>query len=422
MLNNEFFKYPDNNESLDRSFDYISTEAENKFRYELDFKKNGIKYNLSSNLEYAKYSNETAQQVFSSDSLIDFKYATDLNIFKYGLSGQATKRLLDNRLLLSLGIRFDANNYNENTSNLFNQFSPRLATSYSLTDKSSLNAGAGRYFQQAAYTTLGFRNNAGALVNIQDARFIGLNQYNLGIEHRFSDKVLLSVEGFYKDYFQYPIDLLTGASLANQGAAYSSIAGAAPVTFTGKGKAYGFEILNRWNYETFSVLASYTYVQSLFTDLSGSFVPSSWDSKHLLTITGSKELKKDWRIGFKWRFVGGLPYTPFDLVTSSNVQAWDAIGQPYLDYSRLNTERFAAFHQLDLRIDKNYFFKKWTLMLYIDIQNAYNFKNMGQDIIVREKNTDGTFATINGGTEYVLQSIANTSGTLLPTVGIMIKL
>jgi len=61
-------------------------------------------------------------------------------------------------------------------------------------------------------------------------------------------------------------------------------------------------------------------------------------------------------------------------------------------------------------------------MLYIDIQNAYNFKNIGQDIIVREKNTDGTFATVNGGTEYVLQSIANTSGTLLPTVGIMIKL
>lgn len=422
MLNNEFYKYPDNNESLAKSFDYNSTETENKLRYELDFKKNGIKYNLSGNLEYATYSNQTAQQIFSSDSLIDFKYTTDLTVFKYGLSGQASKRFLDSRLLLSLGIRIDANNYNENTANPINQFSPRLAASYSLTDKSSLNAGVGRYFQQAAYTTLGFRNNAGALVNSQDARFIGLNQYNLGIEHRFSDKVLLSLEGFYKDYFQYPVDLLTGASLANQGAAYSSVAGAAPVTFTGKGKAYGFEILNRWNYETFSVLASYTYVQSLFTDLSGRFIPSSWDSKHLLTITGSKELKKDWRIGFKWRFVGGLPYTPYDLVISSNVQAWDAIGQPYLDYSRLNSERFAAFHQLDLRIDKNYFFKKWTLMLYIDIQNAYNFKNTGQDFVVREKNPDGTFVTTNGGTQYVLQSIANTSGTLLPTVGIMIKL
>jgi len=422
MLNNEFYKYPDNNENLGKSFDYNSREAENKFRYELDIKQNDVKYNVNANLEYAKYTNRTEQQVFISDSLINFKYATDLNIFKYGLSGQATKRFLDNRLLLSFGIRFDANNYNEHTSNLFNQFSPRLSSSYSLTAKTFLNTGLGRYYQQAAYTTLGYRNNAGDLVNLQEARFIGLNQYNLGIEHRFSDKVLLSLEGFYKAYFQYPIDLQSGASLANQGAAYSSVAGAAPVTFTGKGKAYGFEILNRWNYETFSVLASYTYVQSLFTDLRGTYIPSSWDSKHLLTITGSKELKKDWRIGFKWRYVGGLPYTPYDLVTSSNIQAWNAIGQPYLDYTKLNSERFAAFHQLDLRIDKNFFFKKWTLMLYIDIQNAYNFQNKGQDFIVRVKNDDGTYATTNNDTEYKLESVENWSGTVLPTVGLMIKL
>ncbi len=420
MLNNQLYKYIDNDETKAKSLDYLSTEAENKFRYELTFRKSNIKYRFSSNLEYADYTNQTSQQVFTEDTLINFKYNTDLNILKYGLSAQASERFLKNRLLVSMGIRIDGNNYNDYTSNAFNQSSPRVSASYTLTQTTALNAAAGRYFQQAAYTTLGFSDITGQQVNAGSAKYIGLNQYNLGVEQKFTKKILLSLEGFYKDYFQYPVDLITGSSLANQGAGYA-VAGASPVEFTGKGKAVGFEILNRWNLNTFKLLASYTFVRSLFTDINGDYIPSSWDSKHLLTVTGTKELPKNWRIGFKWRFVGGLPYTPYDLETSANVQAWNATGQAYPDYSKLNSLRFKPFHQLDLRIDKNFFFDKWALMLYLDIQNAYNFKNTGQDYIVREKNTDGTYKTINNGTEFILKSIPNRSGTILPSIGIMIK-
>ncbi len=422
MLNNEFYKYPDNNEALEKSFDYQSQEIENKFRYELDVNQKGLSYNFSANLEYAKYSNQTVQQIYLANALTTLNYSTELDVIKYGLSGQASKRIFNSRLLFSAGFRMDGNNYNSHTSNLFNQFSPRISSSFSINSIFALNASAGRYFQQAAYTTLGYRNNLGDLVNENEVKYIGLYQYNLGIEHRPSERLLFSVEAFYKDYFQYPIDLISGSSLANQGAAYSSVFGAAAVSFTGKGEAYGFEVLNRWNYDSFSILASYTFVRSLFTDIQGTYIPSSWDSKHLLTITGTKQLPKNWQIGFKWRFVGGLPYTPYDLETSANVEAWDAIGQPYLDYSQLNAERFSAFHQLDLRIDKNYFFDKWTLMLYFDVQNAYNFQNTGQDYIIREKNLDGSFATTENGSQYVLTSIENLSGTILPSVGIMIKL
>ncbi len=421
-LNNEFYKYPDNDETQAKSFDYLSTEAENKLRYELDLNKNGIKYAFSGNLEFANYSNQTSQQVYVSNQLTDYQYSTDFSLVKYGLSAQATKRFINNQLLISAGLRLDANDYNKNTSQLFNQFSPRVSASYNLTDIVTLNAGVGRYYQQAAYTTLGYRNTNGDLANLEDAKFIGLDQYNLGVEHRYNEHILLSIEGFYKNYFQYPIDLITGASLANQGAAYSSVFGASDVAFNGKGKASGFEVLNRWNYDSFSILASYTFVRSLFTDVQGDYIPSSWDSKHIFTITGSKNLKKDWRVGFKWRFVGGLPYTPYDLIISSNVQAWDAIGQPYLDYTQLNAERFGAFHQLDIRIDKNFYFNKWTLMLYLDLQNAYNAKNQGQDYIIRARNADGSFQLTNNGSEYVLNRIASESGTILPTVGIMIKL
>ncbi|MBK7094765.1 MAG: hypothetical protein IPH57_06900 [Saprospiraceae bacterium] len=61
-------------------------------------------------------------------------------MIKYSVSGQLSKRILRNRLLTSVGFRLDGNNYNSSMQNLFNQFSPRISFSYTLTDKSALNA------------------------------------------------------------------------------------------------------------------------------------------------------------------------------------------------------------------------------------------------------------------------------------------
>jgi len=421
MLNNQFYKYPDNDETLPRRLDYLSWEAENKFRYEMNFRKEGIKYVLSANSEYARYYNDSRQQVFVNGQPFTIDYESQLNLLKYGLSAQASSRFFNSRLLVSAGLRLDANNYNDDMLNPLKQFSPRLSMSYTIVENTLLNMGAGRYFQLPAYTTLGFRNNENELVNEESAKYIGVNQVNLGLERRISKEILVSVEGFYKDYFQYPIDVVTGVSLANQGADYSGVAGIAEVAFTGKGRALGFEVLNRINFKKFSFLGAYTFVRSEFTTINDVFVPSSWDSKHLLTITASKEFNKQWRAGLKWRFVGGLPYTPYDLETSALVQAWDASGQPYFDFDQLNTLRFKSFHQLDIRIDKNFFFRNFSLMTYLDIQNAYNFQNKGQDYIVRSLNEDGSFETTDNGARYVLKSIENFSGTILPTVGIMIK-
>ena len=170
-LNNQLFKYPNNDESLEKSFDYQSQETENKLRYELSTKKAGIKYSFSTNFEYALYSNRTNQQIFSNNILTNLKYSTDLDILKYGLSGQASKRFLKSKLIVTAGIRFDGNNYNDNTKNILNQTSPRASASYTLTPKSAFNIGLGRFYQQAAYTTLGFKGRNGNLVNQNNAKF-----------------------------------------------------------------------------------------------------------------------------------------------------------------------------------------------------------------------------------------------------------
>ena len=40
--------------------------------------------------------------------------------------------------------------------------------------------------------------------------------------------------------------------------------------------------------------------------------------------------------------------------------------------------RLGSFHQLDLRVDKTWTFKAWTLSAYLDLQNSYYHKNPEQ--------------------------------------------
>jgi hypothetical protein len=166
---------------------------------------------------------------------------------------------------------------------------------------------------------------------------------------------------------------------------------------------------------------SYTLVRSEFQDGNGEYIVSAWDSKHILSMTGTAALKRNWQVGGRFRFVGGLPYTPWDLNRSSLIEAWNLSGGPYFDNSRLNANRFGVFHQLDVRVDKSYYLKHVTMKFYVDIQNLYNFQSQSTDIIVRETDASGNFLTTDNGTRYVLKSIENPSGTVLPTIGIQVE-
>jgi hypothetical protein len=61
------------------------------------------------------------------------------------------------------------------------------------------------------------------------------------------------------------------------------------------------------------------------------------------------------------------------------------------------------------------------MKFYVDIQNLYNFQSQSTDIIVRETDASGNFLTTDNGTRYVLKSIENPSGTVLPTIGIQVE-
>jgi hypothetical protein len=425
-LNNSQYKYKNNNEAdTNKVLDYLSGEGEIKARYERTIiGEHGFRVSYGIGYEYAHYRNSTYRRIFSGNPVDnEINYDTNLRFGKFGAFGQVSRSFLASRLSLSFGLRADGNTYSSAMLNPLTQLSPRISASYMLTDKLSLNLSTGRYYQLPPYTALGYSTPSGELVNKQNnLKYMVADHYVAGLELVPSENIQVTVEGFYKNYSQYPFSVRDSVPLSSKSADYG-IFGDESLVSTAKGRAYGFELLGRVKeFKRINLVFSYTYVRSEFRGTNSKMIPSSWDNKHLFNLTATKKFNHNWDLGMKWRFVGGAPYTPYDYSKSSFKNAWDLQGQGYLDYSKFNTLRLRAFHQLDIRVDKQYFFRNWSLMLYTDIQNIYYHQADQSPILVRETDSNGVPLTdTSNPLKYRLKYLANASGTVLPTIGVIIE-
>lgn len=430
QFNNRIYKYQNNDESNPEGklSDYESEETENKLRAEHTFRNAGFKVNYGFNYEYALYTNNTYLKITTPVGIDTVNYQSRLPLHKYGLFVQASRTLFNGRWTLSLGLRTDGTNFSPPTSNLFRQLSPRLSSSLSLIESVKWNFNAGLYYQLPPYTTLGFRNNDGTLINKENGiTYLSCTHVVSGFQFDTRTNAQISLEGFYKRYDRYPFLLRDSISLANLGGNFG-VVGAEPAAPTSWGHAYGTELFFQQKlYKGFFGIIAITYVRSLFSDNKNRLVPSAWDNQYLTSLTFGKKFKRHWEIGWRWRLIGGTPYTPYNVELSSLKRNWDISRSGILDYNRLNTLRTSAAHQLDLRIDKKYFFKKWNLNIYLDIQNAYNFRFYGPAIMVLARDDLGNPLIENPQDpeeqqRYITKLIENPIGNIIPTVGIVIEL
>lgn len=428
MLNNRQFKYPDNDESQPRSLDYISQESENKFRYEHDRRlTDGSKLNIGAGFEHARYTNQTYRTFFSNGELSPIEYDSKLHLFSWSIFGQYSRKFLNDKLNLSLGLRADANSYSSTMGNMLNQISPRVSGSYELRNDLYANFNLGRFYQQPPYTMLGFRLPDGTLVNkTNNLQYIQADHVVGGFEWMPSNSSRVTLEGFYKIYNNYPFSLADNISLASKGADFGTF-GDEEVTSTARGRAYGMELLYRTrDLLGFNTILAYTLVwsdaENMNPAIPGTWTPTAWDNRHLLTLTATRNLKNDWDFGFKWRFVGGSPYTPWDLDKSSLISAYNTQGRGFIDLNQYNQLRLDPFHQLDIRVDKMLYLDRWTLNFYVDVQNVYGFKAKQPDNLIVKLDENGQrMVNPDDPTRYVLESIPGIAGTILPSIGIIVE-
>lgn len=414
---NNIVKYKNNtNLPADLLNNYQSKEIENKFRFENDTRfDNGIKLNIGVALQQASYQNSTFERTANLNGTQEINFSSKFSMFSYAMFAQASKRFLSNKLQLSLGVRTDGNTYNETMGNPLNQFSPRIAASLKLADKWYANTSIAKYYQLPAYTMLGFRDNNNVLVNQPNLKYISSLHTVGGIEFRPESTSKITFEGFYKKYDNYPFSIRNQISLANLGADFG-VVGSEAVLSNNEGRAYGFEFLaQKKSYDGIYGILAYTFVRSEFKDVNNQFIPSTWDNRHILTFTGGKKLKKNWEIGTKFRLIGGRPSTPYDYDKSAIIERYDLINRGILDYTRLNSERLNVYTQLDFRIDKTWFLKRYSINLYLDIQNVYATSNDRPPFLI----PDGVDPA--DSTRYVLEEIDNTGqGRAVPRIGVIV--
>lgn len=436
-FNNDIEKYEDNQNptTANRSLDIVSGETETKLRFDVNKNRNGWKIAYGASAQAANYNNTTFSVIRKEirdgggnivQPAVSVNFNSPLKTFlRLGAFVQAGKRFASNRLGISAGIRTDMNTFTTNGMNGLQTLSPRISFSYVLADKWTWNSSAGMYYKIPPYTILGFADNNNVLVN-KNAKYQRSNHYTTGVEYLPNDGLRFTVEGFYKQYSNVPVSVRNGISLANLGTDFTLLGNEA-VTSNGKGKAYGVEffVQKKLTNKFFGIL-SYTFYRSLYAGNDEKYIASSWDNRHLLSVTWGYKFPRNWELGLKFRYQGGSPFTPFDETLSRLNYLSQGVGT--LNYAQLNSNRLTGFNSSDVRIDKKWNFRKTTIDLFLDVTNWYVAKNPAIPEYTFKRNAANTgFETTDGlpikadGSNAIPTRVKNDDPFVTPTIGIIIE-
>jgi hypothetical protein len=404
-LHNDFTRYANNVEETDPYFTNDSKESEIKLRYEQTRYVGNWIFTGGFGIQQVMFEN-------NSSNLIDnITYNSNIDFQKYGLFGQASGSIWNNRLDVSFGLRTDANSFTTEKNQLLKTISPRFSFSYGLNPSKTwkFNGSIGRYFKIPPYTLLGFQNNQRQLVN-QNAKYIASNHFVLGLEHKLNESTRITIEGFFKQYENYPVSLLDNISLANKGGGFE-VLGNEAIGSEGEGRSYGLEFLYQklFTKQLYGILA-YTLFKSEFSDLDGNFRSSAWDSRHLLTFTGGYKFGKNWEISLRYRLAGRTPFAPVD--EDATLENYPAI---VVNFDRLGEERLDIYNVADIRIDKKWNFENLALDIFLELQNAFASRTPEPQQFGLNRDEMGNLLS-----PRALVPIEQQDGNVIPTIGIVL--
>ncbi len=226
---------------------------------------------------------------------------------------------------------------------------PRFFARWRITDSATLKGSAGIYHQ---YPQGDEMVEPFGTPNIEPEV---ANAYGGGIEYDFGEGYTMDAQGYYKQL----IDLVSGTeSGADE-----------PYDNEGVGHVYGAELLVRKELtDRLYGWLSYTYSVSERRDRPG----GDWryfdqDQRHNFILLASYRIGDTWRVGGKFSYGTGLPFTEIDTaIYNADTDSYIPI---YSD--EVNEERQEDIHQLDVRVDKAWQFTDWELLTYLDVQNVY---------------------------------------------------
>ena len=272
-----------------------------------------------------------------------------------GLWAEATWKPVEG-LAVVPGVRGERIRYADDVGGDMAWIDPRLTVRYTVRDGTTVKGAAGVYHQppQPVYLTHEWGN--------PDLGGEGARHYMVGAEQRIFGPISLDLQLYYKDLF----DLMLPTP------------GPERYTSAGTGKAYGAELLVRWNPGgRFFGWLSYSLSRSIRDQnvVGGTLMPNgdAFDQPHNLVALGTLDLPEVWNgfsTGFRLRTTSGNPFR------RAVGAVYDADADRYRQVPEESaSSRVPAFFQLDLRADKRWTYRTWMLSAYLEVQNVTNRKN-----------------------------------------------
>jgi len=317
---------------------------------------------------FVKFQNDIVQQQDSSDFIdpeTGSRYVIpELNIANTSITNKAflytqITQTVFNKFKLNLGLRYDYFEY----LNKKNYISPRASVLFPLSKIFNLSFAYGMFYQSPSYIWLAANPQNRNLTDIKADHYIA------GAEYLFSSDLRMTLEAYYKNYSDYPVSTSRPyLILANGGGDFEKKDGFGldPLVSSGTGYSKGIELFIQKALTTnyFGTL-SLSLFEAKYTALDRIERESDFNNRFIFTLVGGYSFGKEWEVSSKIRFTGGRPYTPANPDDGTKL------------VSQFNSSKLPNYSSLDVRLDKRWNFKGWTLITYIDIQNIFDNKNVG---------------------------------------------
>lgn len=199
------------------------------------------------------------------------------------------------------------------------------------------------------------------------------NHYLLGTHYQLSNDTRIVLEGYAKEYSGFPLDpdnptKFVVDDIVGDDGTYGNYR-----TLLSTGEAYtrGVELLVQKKLANhFYGIAGASYFRSKYRDATGTWRNRLFDNRAVVTISAGWKPNDNWEVSARWVYSGGKAYTPIHTEQSQQQ------GKLVLDTTRIMDAQYPAYHSLNVRVDKRFYFTNSNLILYLSILNAYSRENI----------------------------------------------
>jgi len=265
------------------------------------------------------------------------------------------------KFTISAGIGNDYYSLNEE-----NVVSPRFGVSYDISNLFKIYANGGIFYQQLPIVLLSQNKEFEHLKNIKAVH------YGIGFDYLLSEDTKLTIELYDKEYSNLPLDATDPSrNIIDDGLSTQDFGSYISLSNSGKAYTRGIEVLIQKKLaEDIYGIISGSIFRSRYQGFNGEWYDRVYDNQYIFSIIGGYKPNEEWEFSARWTYAGGGPYTPYDIEKS--IEANRGI----IDQNKINENRLPAYHSLNLRIDKKFFFSNQSLDIYISLWNVYNRENV----------------------------------------------